>query len=210
MAFVGLSVGHLCQELSKIHVSACGQRKKSIVYAKKKKNTWETPVTEYIPTEMDFMGWTPPPLDEDEFTPIVKTAAEAADERKGRNIVALRVAKLTCVTTFFLYISGGSAPQLRAITNLVEERLKEVHGMTTRYGIPGNPASGWLLLDYGDLMVHVFSEEQRKFYDPESIWQHGEQVDLSDVVSPEGLRKPDEVMEYGLDTTDEDDDWSLS
>mmetsp|Transcript_4343 Transcript_4343/g.13134 ORF Transcript_4343/g.13134 Transcript_4343/m.13134 type:complete len:239 (+) Transcript_4343:92-808(+) len=164
-----------------------------------------------VPTEADFMGWKPPPIEEDEFAEVARVAAEAADERKGRNIVALRVARLTCITTFFLYITGGSPPQLRAIMNLVQERLKEKYNMTPSYGNPGNPQSGWLLLDYGELMINIFSDEQRKYYNPEDFWRNGERLDLTKVVSPDGLRPPSEGPEAWLfDGNDDDlDEWTL-
>lgn len=93
----------------------------------------ENPDKAVIPSEVDLLGWEPEPIEEDEFAAVARTAAEAADERKGRNIVALRVARLTHTTTFFVYITGGSGPQLRAIVNLVRrsecelERTRNQH-----------------------------------------------------------------------------------
>lgn len=95
----------------------------------------------------------------------------------------------------------------------VEERLKERHNLKPLHGKHGNPASGWLLLDYGDLMINVFSEDQRKYYDPESLWINGEKLDLSSVVSPDGLKKPEvqESWDFSTFEDDEDDgDWTLS
>lgn len=87
-----------------------------------------------------------PDIESDEIAEYVRTAASAADERKGENIVALRVSKLTEITSFIVIISAKNTPQMRAISNLVEESIGKKHGMEPRR-TDGVPNSGWILLD---------------------------------------------------------------
>lgn len=87
-----------------------------------------------------------PPIQEDETTKYVRTAVKAADQRKAEDIVALRVSKLTYITSFVVVATGNNAPQLRAISNLVEGDLKKEYDLSPKR-IDGIPNSGWILLD---------------------------------------------------------------
>lgn len=87
-----------------------------------------------------------PPIEEDETTAYVRSAARAADLRKAEDIVALRISKLTYITSFILIATANNAPQIRAIGNLVEEELAKEHDLHTRRK-DGTAGSGWLLLD---------------------------------------------------------------
>lgn len=144
-----------------------------------------------------------PPLDADETMGMVRTALRAADERKARDPMAIRVARLTYMTSFVVAFTGRSEPQVKAIANLVEERMHEVHGLSPRR-TAGKGASGWILQDYGDMMVHIFLPEQREFYDLEGLWKGGEQVDLSRYLAP-----PSGDGDGGKDASGADEDESL-
>lgn len=87
-----------------------------------------------------------PDLEEDEITEFIRTAVSAADKRKGEDILALRVSTLTCITSFIVFVTGRNTPQLRAISNIIEEDLAKKHELEPRR-IDGVPASGWILLD---------------------------------------------------------------
>lgn len=87
-----------------------------------------------------------PPIELDESTKYVRTVVRAADTRKAEDIRVIRVSKLTYITTFIIIASGNSAPQIRAIANLIEEDLSKVHKLEPRR-IDGVPNSGWILLD---------------------------------------------------------------
>lgn len=87
-----------------------------------------------------------PPIEEDEITEYVRTAVKAADLRKAENIVALRISKLTYISSFIIMATGNNPPQIRAIGNLVEEYLAKQHGLHTRRK-DGTAGCGWLLLD---------------------------------------------------------------
>ncbi|KAI0567237.1 Protein Iojap/ribosomal silencing factor RsfS [Gracilaria domingensis] len=129
-----------------------------------------------------------PSIEEDESTAYVRTVVRAIDERKGENIVAFRVSKLTYITSFVVIASANNTPQMRAISNLVEEDLHKKHDIQTKRK-DGVPESGWILLDYGDFMVNIFSGAQRRNYNLETLWQKAELVDISDCI----VSKSDEV-----------------
>jgi ribosome-associated protein len=139
---------------------------------------------------------------EDEMAPAARTAVRAADARKGVDPVVLRVSNVSYITTFMVVVTGRNAPQIRAIANLVEEDLLKVHRLKPRRRSRA-ATSGWILLDYGDLMVHVFLPEQRIQYNMEGLWHKGEPLDISDCLA-EPEARPVEGPAAG---EGEDDDW---
>lgn len=72
---------------------------------------------------------------------------------------------------YFIVCSGSSTRLVKALVNAISEEVKEVFGISPR--IEGEPATGWMLLDYGDLIVHIFSPERRKYYQLEELWADG-------------------------------------
>jgi ribosome-associated protein len=142
-----------------------------------------------------------PPVHLDEIAEYARTAVRASDKRKAIDPIAIRIANLTYITTFMVCLTGKNSPQIRAIANIVEEELFKEHGLKPKRSAL-TPNSGWLLLDYGDLMVHIFSPEQRDSYDMESLWRKGERLDISDclVTGPAGVIG-------AVDVDNEDDDW---
>lgn len=128
------------------------------------------------------------PPERDELADLVRCIVRAADGRKAENIVAYRVAKVSTLTTFIVILSGNSRPQNQAIAaavkNDVEEEFDMLPGAT---GVPeGTADSGWMVLDYGGVMVHVMTPKSRLYYNVEGQWQDkgGEEMDLSDVIIP--------------------------
>lgn len=87
---------------------------------------------------------------------------------KGEDIVVLDMRKLTQITDYFVLCSGASERQLKAIAARLRQELKKLG--VTRLGAEGEPSSGWLLLDYCDVVVHIFSTQARRFYDLEMLW----------------------------------------
>lgn len=98
----------------------------------------------------------------------VRLAARAALDRKALDLAILDVRGLSSVTDYFLVCSGRSTTHLSSIAEAVREALKvaDVRPLHAE----GAPESGWLLLDYGDLLVHVFAEETRVYYALERLW----------------------------------------
>ncbi len=139
-----------------------------------------------------------PKLEDDETMGWVRTVIRAGDERKAVDPLAVRVMRITYVTSFVVALSGRNEPQVRAIMNLVEENMSKEHGMEPKR-IAGTAASGWILLDYGDMMVHIFTMEQRKFYNLEQLWKGGEKADISDCLSGASGEAEEEGDDESLD-----------
>lgn len=96
-------------------------------------------------------------------------------ERKARSPVLFEVSELTSYTDYFLIVSGGSTRQVQAITRHLERRMREAGWRP--HGVEGGEEGQWVLLDYGDLVIHVFYEPVRAFYDLESLWADAPRVD---------------------------------
>jgi len=107
---------------------------------------------------------------------IAKIAVAAAEDKKAKDTVILKLSNLTLIADYFVITSGDSEPQLKAITNFIMTKLKENEIRLLHY--EGKPETGWILLDYGDVIVHVFSEEKRDFYNLEYIWQEARKIRL--------------------------------
>jgi len=100
---------------------------------------------------------------------IATAAAEAARDKQAADVVVLDVATLLTITDYFVICSVSSAPQLKAVTEAVEERIRlRLDRRPVRR--EGDAEGGWLLLDYIDVVVHVFGEEERAYYDLERLW----------------------------------------
>ena len=99
----------------------------------------------------------------------VVIAAQAADSKKGLDTVILEVGPVLVITDAFVITSGTNPRQVRAIAEEVERLLTEHEGVKPRR-IEGLNEATWVLLDYGEFVVHVFHEEARRFYDLERLW----------------------------------------
>lgn len=104
----------------------------------------------------------------DEAVALAVAAADAADDVRASDPLILDVADLLSLVDVFLLVSASSDRQLRATADRIEQRLRDEERRPLRR--EGTPESGWLLLDYGDLVCHLFSEEQREFYALERLW----------------------------------------
>jgi ribosome-associated protein len=108
---------------------------------------------------------------------LLFSAADAADDRKAGDAVSIDISKVSVLADYLLIVSGYSKVQLRAISDSIIEKLEqEYHRPPIRSEAKNQ--SGWVLLDYGDLIVHIMTPEQREFYDLEAFWGHGDKVQL--------------------------------
>ncbi len=101
-------------------------------------------------------------------------AAEACDDRKAVDIRLIRVDEVSSLADWFVICSGLSDVQVRAIARSVEDRLEEALGRLPLRR-EGQTEGRWVLLDYGEVIVHVLTPSERDYYDLESFWGHGEQ-----------------------------------
>ena len=104
-------------------------------------------------------------------------AAEAAASRKALQMTAIDIRKIASFAEFFLVCSGTSTRQVQAIADEVMDRLKKERNSRPLH-TEGFEAGTWVLLDYGDLIVHVFTEEAREFYQLERLWRDADRVAL--------------------------------
>ena len=103
-------------------------------------------------------------------------ALNAASEKKAINSVVLDLREIASFTDYFLITSGANERQVQAISDEVGETLKKAGTPAAR--IEGYKTAEWILLDYGDFVVHIFGEQSRKFYDLERLWRGSKPVAL--------------------------------
>ena len=108
-------------------------------------------------------------------------AAKALSDKKAQNIQVMEISDLTTLADYFVIATGSSNTQINALVDNVEKVLHEQaeEEPLHREGYRGGT---WVLLDYGCIAVHVFSDEARKFYDLERLWKDGKAVDLSEIL----------------------------
>jgi ribosome-associated protein len=112
---------------------------------------------------------TPVPVAESSSEQRALVAAEAVAEKKGTDVVVVRVGEILAITDLFVIASASNTRQVKTIVEEVERALKEHDGSKPR-SVEGLGDASWVLLDYGDLVVHVFLAETRAFYDLDRLW----------------------------------------
>lgn len=106
--------------------------------------------------------------------------AKALDSKKGKDILVLETDSVTTLADYFVLCNGASAPQLKALADAAEKSMKE-HEILPHH-VEGHRGGTWILQDYGDVVLHLFSPEARAFYDLDRLWQDAKTVDLSQVL----------------------------
>jgi len=106
----------------------------------------------------------------------VRTAARAAEEKKAQDMLVLRLSAITEFTDYFIICSGNSTRQTQAIADAVTEELKKLK--TRPMHTEGYNNGEWILIDYGAFVVHIFTEQSRRFYDLERLWRDAERVEI--------------------------------
>lgn len=108
--------------------------------------------------------------------------AKIIRERKAINPILFNVGSLTSIADYFLIASGNSSRQVQAISRHLGKRMRE-EGFRS-FGVEGEQEGHWVLMDYGDVVIHIFYEPVRAFYDLEGLWVEAERIDMED--SPSG------------------------
>ena len=108
--------------------------------------------------------------------------AKALDAKKGNDIKVLKTEELTTIADYFVLCTATSSTQVKAMSDACEEAM-EKQGETVHH-IEGHRDGAWLLMDFSSVIVHVFTDEARKFYDLERLWADAKEIDLSDVLLP--------------------------
>ena len=106
----------------------------------------------------------------------VQRIAQAMYDKKAKNIIALEIAEITSLGDYFVICSCSSAAQLRACTDEIEEKMAEINIEPSHK--EGYSGGNWILMDYGDIIVHVMLEETRDFYSLERLWTDAKEITL--------------------------------
>lgn len=106
---------------------------------------------------------------------LALTVAGIAEENRGRDIVILDMRQQTAIFDYFVLVTGTSRRQLHSISEEIDRILQDTMG-DTRLGIEGYVDGRWILLDYGDVIVHLFDEQSREYYDLEQLWCSAKRV----------------------------------
>ena len=107
---------------------------------------------------------------------MAQIACKAIDDKKGQDIKVIDIHNVSVIADYFVIASGTNSNQVQAIVDNVEEQLGRA-GFEAKQ-IEGNRNSSWILMDYGDVIVHVSDEENRLFYDLERIWRDGKVLEM--------------------------------
>ena len=114
---------------------------------------------------------------------VAYAVTKALDEKKGQNIKLLRIDEVSSLADYFLICTGTSNTHVKTLCDYAEYTLEQLgEKLLSREGHRGN---SWELLDYGSIVVHVFTEEAREFYALERLWSDGESVDISALIVEE-------------------------
>jgi len=113
-------------------------------------------------------------------TEVAGFIVEALDGKKAQDIKLLRTSEITILADYFVICTAGSTTQLRTLSDEVEKVLKENGEMPLRR--EGHRSEGWVLIDFGCVVVHLFLQEKRDFYTLERLWGDAEDIDISKII----------------------------
>ena len=114
-----------------------------------------------------------------ELLEVVKKAVAALEDKKAEDITVIDISEVSSIADYFIIANGSNANQLAAMQDAVDEAFYKA-GLHAKQ-IEGNKNSTWILIDYNDVIVHLFDKEDRLFYDLERIWKDGKVLELSEM-----------------------------
>ena len=109
---------------------------------------------------------------------MTKIALKALDDKMAMDVKVIDINQVSVLADYFIIASGSNQNQVQAMVDNVDEMMTKA-GYEPKQ-IEGTKNSSWILMDYGDLIIHVFDEENRLFYDLERIWRDGKELDVSE------------------------------
>ena len=107
---------------------------------------------------------------------LAQNAVKALDSKKASDLKLIKIGGISVLADYFVIATGGSSTHVKALADEVEFRLKELGAGSPR--TEGYRSNTWILLDYNSVVVHVFTEESRSFYDLDKLWRDGEIIDI--------------------------------
>ena len=111
---------------------------------------------------------------------MVALTVAALDDKKAEDICVIDISEVSVLADYFVIAGGNNTSQIQALADSVEEKLGKAGSPMKQ--IEGYQSANWVLLDFGDIIVHVFDRENRLFYDLERIWRDGKRVDLQELM----------------------------
>lgn len=102
---------------------------------------------------------------------VARTIVEALEDKKGEDIVLMDLQGVTPFTDYFVICTGTSNRMLKALVHAALDKVREDHKLKTQ--VEGTELDGWILADFGDVVLHLFSPLQREYYDLEQLWSEG-------------------------------------
>lgn len=124
---------------------------------------------------------------------LAENAAKILDAKKARDLKVIGIRDISILTDYFVLATGTSSTHVRALADEVEFGLKQLGVEPAR--TEGYRSHSWVLQDYGNVVVHVFTEDARSFYDLDRLWRDGEQVDLSGILKSDSVSGQKEFTE---------------
>ena len=116
---------------------------------------------------------------------ILETIVKALDSKRAEDINVLKITNLTVIADYFVIADGSSVTQTKALADEVEYKVGELcDGLKPRQ-VQDTAGGGWIILDYSDIVVHVFYKEQRDFYKLDKLWADGNEIDISSWITKE-------------------------
>ena len=115
---------------------------------------------------------------ESDSSDLLRSIVRAAEDRKGEDIVLLKVGSVSYLADYFAIVTGFSKAQVRALSQSILARMEE-DCQRTCLRVEGQTEGSWVLLDYGDIIVHIMLPEERDYYSLEAFWGHAERIEFS-------------------------------
>ena len=110
---------------------------------------------------------------------IVKIAVEAIKDKKASDVKILDISKISVIADYFIIADGNNGNQIQAIVDNIQEKLHEAGVKEPR--VEGYNTATWILLDYNDVIIHIFNKEDRLFYDLDRIWRDGKEINIEEL-----------------------------
>ncbi len=110
---------------------------------------------------------------------LVKDIYNGLDDKKAEDITILDISEISVMADYFIIANASSSPQMSAMKNEVENAMAK-HGINAKH-VEGGNNSSWVLIDFEDIVVHLFSGEDREFYNLERIWQDGKEISVEEL-----------------------------
>lgn len=116
---------------------------------------------------------------QEESKNMAKIIIDAINDKKGEDVRVIDISEVSVIADYFIIANGNNPSQVQALAENVEEKLAKAGFISDH--VEGYNTASWILMDYKDVIIHIFSKEDRLFYDLERIWRDGKQIDVNEL-----------------------------